>query len=126
MVSCFAKAERAVWRRKLQAACAQPTYVDAKCSLPRLVRGLEVRNVSAARSLEEGLDETLTLQRLRVHQALGIGLSTTNLFESVMARVEAKTRRADLWRASDRILQWCAASRLHGHCGFARSTAAKS
>ena len=32
----------------------------------------------------------------------------TNLIESVMARLEAKTRRVTHWRTSDQKLRWCA------------------
>ena len=67
---------------------------------------------SAARSLEDDLDETLTLRRLGVAEALGTSFKTTNLIESVMARVEAKTRRVARWRTSDQKLRWCAATAL--------------
>jgi len=63
-----------------------------------------------ARSLEEGLEETLTLHRLGVVAELGTSFKTTNLIESVMARVEAKTPRVDRWRTSDQKLRWCAAT----------------
>ena len=43
-------------------------------------------------------------------EALGTSLKTTTLIESVMARVEAKTRRVDRWRTSDQKLRWCAAT----------------
>ena len=43
---------------------------------------------------------------------LGTSFKTTNLIESVMARVDAKTRRVARWRTSDRKLRWCAAIAL--------------
>ncbi len=101
-----------MWRRKLQAAYAQGTYADAKRALQRVVTALRVVNESAARSLEEGLEETLTLHRLNVVAELGTSFKTTNLIESVMARVEAKTERVDRWRTSDQKLRWCAAALL--------------
>lgn len=52
------------------------------------MRELTLVNESAARSLEEGLGETLTEHRLGVFPELGISFKTTNLIESVMARVE--------------------------------------
>jgi Cys-tRNA synthase (O-phospho-L-seryl-tRNA:Cys-tRNA synthase) len=76
------------------------------------VKELERHNASAARSLEEGLDETLTLHRLEVFTKLGISFKTTNLIESVMARVEAKTHRITRWRTSDQKQRWCAATLL--------------
>ncbi len=76
------------------------------------MRELTLVNDSAARSLEEGLEETLTLHRLGVFPELGISFKTTNLIESVMARVEDKTCRVDRWKTSDQKLRWCAATLL--------------
>jgi transposase-like protein len=110
VVSYLAKSDQATWRRKLQAAYAHPTYADAKRALARLVRELRLANESAAASLEEGLEETLTLHRLNVFPELGVSFKTTNLIESVMARLEARTRRVTRWRTSDQKLRWCAAA----------------
>jgi transposase-like protein len=110
VVSYLPKADQATWRRKLQAAYAHPAYADAKRALARLSRELAVINESAARSLEEGLEETLTLHRLGVFPELGVSFKTTNLIESVMARVEERTAKIDRWRTSDQKLRWCAAA----------------
>ena len=112
VVSYLAKHEQPTWRRKLQAAYAHPGYADAKRALERLTRELTLVNESAARSLEEGLEETLTLHRLGVFPEVGTSFKTTNLIESVMARVEAKTGRVDRWRTSDQKLRWCASTLL--------------
>lgn len=66
VVSYLPKADQTTWRRKLQAAYAHPAYANAKRALARLSRELAVINESAARSLEEGLEETLTLHWLGV------------------------------------------------------------
>jgi len=110
VVSYLAKHEQPTWRRKLQAAYAQPSYAAAKRGLTRLQHELQLRNASAAASLAEGLEETLTLHRLGVAAELGVSLKTTNLIESVMARLEAKTHRVTRWRTSDQKLRWCAAA----------------
>jgi putative transposase len=120
VLSYLTKAEQPVWRRKLQAASAHAGYDDAKRALHGLVTELRVLNESAARSLEEGLEETLTLHRLAVFAALGTSFKTTNLIESVMARVEAKTERVDRWRTSDQKLRWCAAAVLAAEQQFRR------
>jgi putative transposase len=112
VVSYLPPAQHGVWRRKLQAAYAHATYADAKRALQRLERELRLRNVSAAESLLEGLEETLTLHRLGVFPELGTSFKTTNLIESVMARVAAKTRRVARWRTSDQQRRWCAAALL--------------
>jgi hypothetical protein len=112
VMAYLSKTDQPIWRRRLQAAYAHPSYADAKRALQRLVTELRVVNESAARSLEEGLEETLTLHRLTVFPALGTSFKTTTLLESVMARVEAKTERVDRWRTSDQKLRWCAAALL--------------
>ena len=110
VVSYLAKRDQPTWRRRLQAAYAHATYAEAKRALDRLHRELRLLNASAAASLEEGLEETLTLHRLGVFPTLGVSFKTTNLIESVMARLEAKTRRVTRWRTSDQKLRWCASA----------------
>jgi transposase-like protein len=112
VLSYLPKRDHALWRRKLQAAYAHPDYADARRALQQLVRELTKVNVSAAHSLEEGLEETLTLHRLNVYPELGLSFKTTNLIETIMARVEATTLRVDRWRTSDQKLRWCAAALL--------------
>ena len=110
VVSYLAKQDHQKWRRKIERAYAQPTHGDAQRALDRLVQELRVINESAAASLAEGLEETLTLHRLNVFVELGVSFRSTNLIESVMARIEAKTRRVTRWRTSDQKLRWCASA----------------
>jgi transposase-like protein len=120
VIGYLPKREQPTWKRKLQAAYEHPTYADAKAALLGLHRELSRRNVSAAASLLEGLEETLTLHRLGVFPELGLTFKTTNAIESVMARVEEKTARVDRWRTSDQKLRWCAAALLAIEPGFRR------
>ena len=78
VVSYVPKPVQATRRRKLQAAYAHPGYAEAQGVLQRLVRELRLVNASAARSLEDGLDETL--HRLGMFPALGTSFKTTNLY----------------------------------------------
>ena len=110
VVRYLAKHDQPKWRRKLQAAYGHATHGDAKRALDRLHHELRLVNESAAASLAEGLDDTLTLHRLNVFATLGVSLKTINLIESVMARLEAKTRRVTRWRTSDQKLRCCASA----------------
>ena len=74
VVSYLARGQQALWRQKLPAAYAHPAYRDAPRAWQHLVRDLTPLNASAARSLEEGLEETLTLHRLGVFAAVGVPL----------------------------------------------------
>jgi len=112
VVSYVSPARRVEWRRKLQAAYAHPGDADAKRALQRLGRELRLLNESAAESLAERLEESLTLHRLGVFPELGTSFKTTHLIESVMARMEAKTHRVARWRSSDQKRRWSAATQL--------------
>ena len=62
-----------------------PGYNQARAALDKLHGELAERNQSAAASLEEGLEETLTLHRLGVYGVLGRSFKTTNCLESINA-----------------------------------------
>ena len=93
-------------RRKLQNAYGMAEYNDAKQALERLHRELMDLNPSAARSLEEGLEETLTVHKLRVPDQLRRTLSSTNVIESAFSIVETVCRNVKRWRDGDHIERW--------------------
>ena len=93
-------------KKKLQNAYAMSEYVDAKRALERLHRELMELNPSAARSLEEGMEETLTVHRLRVPSQLRRTLASTNVIESAFSIVETVCRNVKRWRAGDHIERW--------------------
>jgi transposase-like protein len=99
-------------RRQLQAAYAQPTYEKAKAALGRVRAELARLNASAAASLDEGLEETLTLHRLGLAAELRVSFATTNCIESVNALVEQRTAKVDYWKTSDQKQRWLAAALL--------------
>ncbi len=103
---------QAEFRRKLAAAYGMLEYGEAKRALLAVVRELEGINPSAAASLMEGLEETLTLHRLKVPAALRASLRTTNPLESPFAYVRQKTCRVKRWRGADQVQRWAAAALL--------------
>lgn len=106
------KGEQATWRRRLQRAYQRPTYVEAQAALHRLQKELENRNQSAARSLAEGLEETLTLHRLGLFAVLGLSFKTTNCLESINAMVEERCAKVDRWTNSNQRQRWLATALL--------------
>lgn len=112
VLSYLPERHRPTFRRKLQAAYEQPTYEGAKRALGRLRAELALVNASAAASLDEGLEETLTLHRLGLFTELGISLKTTNVLESIHARVESRTGKVDHWKTSDQKQRWLATALL--------------
>ena len=112
VVSHLAKSEQATWRRRLQRAYDRPTYKEAHAELTKLHRELEGRNQSAAASLAEGLEETLTLHRLGVYAVLGASFKTTNCLESTNALVEERCAKVDVWKNSNQRHRWLATALL--------------
>lgn len=106
VISYLPKTQQVSWRRKLQRAYAQPTYEGACQALNRLKPELRLINESAVASLEEGLEETLTLHRLGLFTALGKSFKTTNCIESLMAQVGQYTDKVDYWKNSSQKQRW--------------------
>jgi transposase-like protein len=99
---------QAEFRRKMTAAYGMLDYAEAKKSLLACVRELERINPSAAASLREGLEETLTLHRLNVPAALRQSLRTTNCIESPFAYVRERSSRVKRWRDGNQTQRWAA------------------
>ena len=112
VVSDLPTTEQAAWRQRLQRAYTRPTYEEAVAALDTLHRELTARNQSAAASLAEGLDETLTLHRLGLYGVLGRSLKTTNCLESVNALVEERCAKVDHWQNSSQRHRWLATALL--------------
>jgi transposase-like protein len=112
VVSYLPKGEQAIWRRRLQRAYDRPTYLEAKTELTKLHRELEDRNQSAAASLAEGMEETLTLHRLGVYPLLGLSFKTTNCLESANALIEERCAKVDAWKTSSQRHRWLATALL--------------
>ena len=112
------KRSQAAWR--LRGAWAKPTEQEALKELRKVVAWLETISPSAARSLEEGLEETLTLQSLGLSKELMGSFSSTNLIESCFSRTESWTRRVKRWRDGKMVMRWGAAALLVAEAGFRR------
>jgi putative transposase len=111
--------QASVWRQ-MSAAYAMRDYEDARHALERLLRELMRLNPSAARSLEEGLEETLTIHRLALPELLRRSLASTNIIESVFSGVEDYCRRVKRWRAGDHLQRWVASALLKVESRFRR------
>jgi len=112
VVSYLPKSHQATWRRRLQRAYEKPTYEEAKAALNRLKPELKLLNESALASLEEGLEETLSLHRLGLFIQLGISLKITNCIESVMPLVGQYADKVDYWKNSSQKQRWIASALL--------------
>ena len=94
------------FRNRLKIAWDMTTYADAKEELKKIIQELKEVNESAARSLEEGLEETLTLHRLGVPASLRRSLRSTNLIESCFSSTRKFCRNVKHWRNGNMVLRW--------------------
>ena len=104
--------------RRIRNAYAMTGYAEAKAELEKIFRQLERINPSAARSLEEGLEETLTVHRLNVGALLRQTLASTNPIESCFSIVEKVARNVKRWRAGNHALRWTATGLLEAEKKF--------
>ena len=75
---------------------------------------------SARASLQEGLEETLTVHRLKVPGLLRQTLSNTNTIESANSVAASIVRRVSKWRDGEMVLRHMAAGFLEAERGFRR------
>ena len=106
--------------RKLNAAYAMEDYAAAKDALNGLHRELMDLNPSAARSLGEGLEETLTVHRLHVPPQLRKTLASTNVIESAFAIVDRVCANVKRWHAGDQRERWVGSGLLVAEKQFRR------
>jgi putative transposase len=111
-------------RYKMRCAYSMSDKTDARRALDQLHLELMHLNPSAARSLEEGMDETLTMHQLRLPPGLRRTLSSTNVIESAFSTVETVCRNVKRWHGGDQYLRWVASAliwaesrwnRIHGY-----------
>lgn len=108
VVGYLAKSKQGAMRKRLQDAYQQPALKEAEKALLRVRKELSLLNQSAVASLDEGLDETLTLHRLGLAEELGESFSTTNCLESINAQLGQRTDKVDYWKNSDQLHRWVA------------------
>lgn len=99
----------------------QSTDADlARRQLERLARSLEREHPGAAASLREGLEETLTLQRLGVTGTLYRSLRSTNAIENLNGSVVRFCRNVRRWKDGAMLLRWIGSALHEAQRGFRR------
>lgn len=120
IIEHFSDDQQTYWDRKLANAYDLLSYQDAKRALNQIHRELMDVNPSAARSLEEGLDETLTVHRLGVPAELRRALRTTNAIESAFSRVRTVCQNVKRWRDGDQRERWVGSALIFAEHKFRR------
>jgi putative transposase len=105
---------------KMNAAYAMESYDAAKQALQGLHRELMDLNPSAARSLAEGMEETLTVHRLHLPPQLRQTLASTNVIESAFSVVERVCSNVKRWHGGDQRERWVGSGLLVAEKQFRR------
>lgn len=105
----------------MREAYASKTFAAARNRLRALVVWLE-RNgeESAAASLREGLDETLTVLKLDLPPQLRRSLATTNAIENLMSSIRKVSRNVKRWRDGSMMRRWVGLGLAHAEKRFRR------
>ena len=111
--------------KKLNAAYALEEHAAAKQALNALHRELMDLNPSAARSLGEGMEETLTVHRLHVPMQLRKTLASTNVIESAFSIVEQVCKNVKRWHGGDQRERWVGSGLLVAQKQFRKVTGHK-
>ena len=106
--------------KKLNTAYALEDYADAKQALNTLHRELMDLNPSAARSLGEGMEETLTVHRLHLPTQLRKTMASTNVIESAFSIVEQVCKNVKRWHGGDQRERWVGSGLLVAEKQFRR------
>lgn len=103
------KAKQNYVDKQMSRAYGSPSYKSAKAKLLSLVKWLMKNGEDdAARSLKEGLEETLTLLKLGIKGNLLRSLTTTNAIENLMGTIRRVTRNVKRWQGGSMIRRWIA------------------
>ncbi len=106
--------------KRLNAAYGSEDHEAAKQALNALHRELMDLNPSAARSLGEGMEETLTVHRLHVPMQLRKTLASTNVIESAFSIVEQVCKNVKRWHGGDQRERWVGSGLLVAQKQFRR------
>jgi putative transposase len=93
---------------------------EGMARLRQQAKWLQEQHPDAAASLLEGLEETFTVNRLKLTPALMRCLCTTNIIENPNGAVRRVTGRICRWRDHQMVLRWMASAYLEAEKCFRR------
>jgi putative transposase len=112
VLSYLNEIEQEHYKRRLNKAYGCDNYQEAKDQLQSIIRDLKEVNLSASRSLQEGLEETLTLHRLDITDLFRRSFSTTNCIENLNSQLGKYLKKVKHWKTSDQRYRWIACGLL--------------
>jgi len=105
---------------KLRVAWEMTDYDQAHKELRKVHDWLASINQAAAQSLEEGFEQTLTINRLGLSPQLRRLLASTNIIESCLSCVGDGCRNVKRWRDANMARRWVGAVLLDAETRFHR------
>ena len=100
------------YKKRINKAYRVDNYLEAKRNLTEIIEDLKIENLGASRSLLEGLEETLTLNRLNLIEYFGRSFSTTNCIENLNSQIMKYLRKVKYWQTSTQRYRWVACALL--------------
>jgi transposase-like protein len=117
----LSESRRAYVAKQMRDAYSSTTASTAKKKLMQLALWLEANGEdSAAASLREGLDETLTVMRLDLPSSLRRSMATTNAIENMNGSLRRVARNVKRWKDESMIRRWVALGIAEAQRGFRR------
>lgn len=107
-------------RRALRQAYRAKRHKSANALLVNLLARLKPEHLGAAKSLEEGLAESIAVKKYQLPEWLERTLSTTNVIENLIGSVRALTGRVRRWHDGQMVVRWTATALLEASQRFHR------
>ena len=120
VLSHLPNSEKANVGHAISQAYLEHDYKQAQLRLEAIAVSLDYRYPSAAASMREGLEETLTVNRLGIPGLLRNTLSSTNAIESANSTAAGIVRRISKWQNGEMVIHHMAAWFLEAERGFRR------
>jgi len=94
------------YRKRINQAYRTDDYDQARKLLKEIIQDLKTDNLGASRSMEEGMEETLTLHRLGLIEGFRKSFSTTNCIENLNSQMEKYLMKVKHWKTSSQKYRW--------------------
>jgi transposase-like protein len=112
-------------RRTLRQAWELDDATKAEQLIRNLARRLEQIAPGVSATILEGMDELLTVVRLKLPLQLRRSLACTNIIENMMGSIRRVCRNVKRWRDASMALRWTGAAMQEAAKGFRRLKAHK-
>jgi len=112
-------------RRTLRQAWELDDVVKAEQLIRNLARRLEQEAPGVSETILEGMDEILTVVRLKLPLQLRRSLACTNIIENMMGTIRRVCRNVKHWRNAAMAMRWTGAAMQEAAKGFRRLKAHK-